>query len=595
MAGPEVTAALKLRDDMSPALARAGHNVGGFESVVKGATATMLGFLGADVVRNIGSFVGGSLDAIAASDKLSKQTEAAIRSTGGAAHVTAADVDRLAQSLEGLTSVDDKAIRNGENLLLTFTNIQNKAGKGNDVFDQATKIMTDMSVALGSDAASSAIQLGKALNDPIEGVTALRRVGVSFSETQLDQIKKLQQSGDLMGAQKVILAELTKEFGGSGAAMGSSAAGMKARIADMVEDVQRSLGQLLLPLLGKLVPYLKGAADAATDWFKNNGPLVDQIAGFVGGALSQMFDLLKQAFDWMKANQDVMKAAAIGFAAVGVAIGVSLVPSLLATAAAGFAAMIPLLPLYALILGIGAVVGLLAYAWINNFGDIQGKTETVWAVVQPVLQGAWSWISEYLPPALSTLGKIFGAVFGFVGAYVYSQAIFIASSIRTIVATFENVIGFVQAMPGRIQGAIGSLGSLLYRAGIDLVVGLWNGITAQWGRLIGNLWNLVRQLPDPLKEFLGIHSPSTLMMEVGRNYVAGLEHGITSSWPGLTRRVGDLGAPALAGIGSGAAGGSTSGVRDVHVHIADGAFIDGHGIDLLTRKIVERVQSSTGT
>jgi hypothetical protein len=88
VAGPEVTAALKLRDDMSGPLRDAGNNVGGFSSIIRGATATALGFLGADVIRNVGTFITGSLEASAAADKLNKQTEAVIKSTGGAAGVT---------------------------------------------------------------------------------------------------------------------------------------------------------------------------------------------------------------------------------------------------------------------------------------------------------------------------------------------------------------------------------------------------------------------------------------------------------------------------------------------------------------------------
>jgi hypothetical protein len=71
--------------------------------------------------------------------------------------------------------------------------VRNETGKGNDIFTQATKVVTDMSVALGQDGTKSAIQLGKALNDPIKGVTALARVGVTFTQGQKDQIKTLEE------------------------------------------------------------------------------------------------------------------------------------------------------------------------------------------------------------------------------------------------------------------------------------------------------------------------------------------------------------------------------------------------------------------
>src|SRR5258708_1908746 len=72
-------------------------------------------------------------------------------------------------------------------------------------------------------------QLVKALNDPIHGVTSLMRVGVTFTAQQKEQIKTLVDTGHTMDAQKVILAELTKEFGGSAAAQAT--ASDKAKVA----------------------------------------------------------------------------------------------------------------------------------------------------------------------------------------------------------------------------------------------------------------------------------------------------------------------------------------------------------------------------
>ena len=147
--------------------------------------------------------------------KVAAQTNAVLKSTGKAAHVSAKQVEDMAESLMTMSGVDDELIQQGENLLLTFKNIRNETGRGNDIFDQATKAMLDMSVALGQDATSSAIQLGKALNDPVKGVTALRRVGVSFTAAQIKQIKTLVATGKTLQAQKLILRELNQEFGGS--------------------------------------------------------------------------------------------------------------------------------------------------------------------------------------------------------------------------------------------------------------------------------------------------------------------------------------------------------------------------------------------
>jgi phage-related minor tail protein len=138
-----------------------------------------------------------------------KQLEQVIKSTGEAAGVSAQQAKDLAGSLSLVTNFGDDAIESGESLLLTFTGI------GKDVFPRATETMLDMSQALGQDMKSSAVQLGKALNDPINGMTALSRVGVSFTDQQKEMITTMQEAGDVAGAQGVILDELSKEFGGS--------------------------------------------------------------------------------------------------------------------------------------------------------------------------------------------------------------------------------------------------------------------------------------------------------------------------------------------------------------------------------------------
>jgi hypothetical protein len=175
--------------------------------------------------------------------RVGRLTEAVIKSTGGAAGVSAKQVDALAASLSKVAGVDDELIQSGENVLLTFTSIRNQVGAGNDVFNRATATALDMSVALGTDLQGSVIQLGKALNDPVQGMTALSRVGVSFTAQQKEQVKALQESGDLLGAQKVILGEVNREFGGAAAA-GATAT---AKLGVSVGNLKESLGTLLLP------------------------------------------------------------------------------------------------------------------------------------------------------------------------------------------------------------------------------------------------------------------------------------------------------------------------------------------------------------
>jgi hypothetical protein len=242
-----------------------------------------------------GALLGGGLiagfralyDAAAESQRIGRLTTQVIQSTGGAAGVSAKQVSDLANAIARKTGVDDEAIQSGENLLLTFTNIRNEAGKGNDVFSQATSIITDMSVALGQDMKSSAIQVGKALNDPIKGVTALQRVGVSFTASQKEQIATLVESGRTMEAQKLILSELTKEFGGAAEAAATPFDKLKVTLGNLAED----LGGRLVPvvdalanfLMNDLIPAAQGlgpAFDLGLDVLKGVASAAGTVLGF---------------------------------------------------------------------------------------------------------------------------------------------------------------------------------------------------------------------------------------------------------------------------------------------------------------------------
>lgn len=208
-----------------------------------------------------------AFQAAAESAKIGRETERVIRTTGAAAWTSASQVTALAGAISDKTGVDDEAIQSGANLILTFTRVRNEVGKGNDVFDQATKLALDMSTALGTDMSGASIQLGKALNDPIKGLTALSKAGVSFTAQQKEQIQGFVDSGNILEAQKVILAEVGKEFGGAAEAAGTP-----------LDKLMVKVGNLEEALGANLIPAVDAVASAIGD---NMGPAFDAASGFV--------------------------------------------------------------------------------------------------------------------------------------------------------------------------------------------------------------------------------------------------------------------------------------------------------------------------
>lgn len=210
------------------------------------------------------------------------QTGAALKSTGGAAHVTMRHIQALSQAILNKSGIDDQAVQSGANMLLTFTNIRNEAGKSNKIFDAATQAVADMSTAMQGGAIPSAeqmrktsIQVGKALNDPIKGITALKRVGVTFTDQQKDQIKALMKSGKRLDAQKLILKELNKEFGGSATAAGKTLPGQLSKLKESVAGAGASILRNFMPAIHGIIDKIQIAAN----WFSKLSPGVKKIVG----------------------------------------------------------------------------------------------------------------------------------------------------------------------------------------------------------------------------------------------------------------------------------------------------------------------------
>ena len=101
-----------------------------------------------------------------------------LQSTGGAAGMTKDALIKMANELQKVTLFGDETTIAAQALMLTFTKI------GKDVFPDAIMGAMNMSAALKTDLNTSTLMLGKALNDPIAGITALTRSGVQFTEEQ---------------------------------------------------------------------------------------------------------------------------------------------------------------------------------------------------------------------------------------------------------------------------------------------------------------------------------------------------------------------------------------------------------------------------
>lgn len=262
----------------------AGKKSGGrFSAGFKAAAA---GAIGAAVAAKTIGFLKDATAEAREAQKVGAITNQIIKQTGGIANVSAAGVSKLADSLSRKTGIDDEAIQSGSNMLLTFKNVRNEVGKGNAVFTRATQAAVDLSIQFGGiDSASK--QLGKALNDPIKGTTALSKAGVTFTDQQKEQIRTLVQSGDVLGAQKIILAEVESQVGGVAAASATSG-----------EKLTQAFGRFKESIGASLIPAIDGFNNKMVSLFgflEKNRPVAIGLAVVVGGILAGAFAFLAVA------------------------------------------------------------------------------------------------------------------------------------------------------------------------------------------------------------------------------------------------------------------------------------------------------------
>lgn len=165
-------------------------------------------------------------------EKAAAQLDATLKSTGRYTPELSQAMLDYSNALQKTTAFEDDAITGAQALLLTFTKV------GGDIFPRATEAILDMATAMGTDLKSATLSVGKALNDPIKGMAALGRSGVQFTEIQKELVENMVATGDVVGAQTVILKELETQFGGSAEAA-------KETLGGALQSLQNTMGNLL--------------------------------------------------------------------------------------------------------------------------------------------------------------------------------------------------------------------------------------------------------------------------------------------------------------------------------------------------------------
>jgi hypothetical protein len=339
------------------------------------------------------------------------------------ARMTFDEIVKLGDKLSRTTLFTHEQINTVDAMLLTFTHISK------DIFPEATVAVANLGQKFGSlDSAS--IQVGKALQDPISGVTALRRVGVMLTDQQEKQIKKFVEQGDIVKAQKIILGELETEFGGLAEAMGKTATGKMTILKHTFDEMLETVGANFIPIISTLAdkalplldnalaviaPIAKIVGDSLGTFVKNlqlginpitafqilltqllPPAMVTTLMGIVAGVRSFLKSIkptIDQVTAWLSQNVQLKDV----LIAVGIAIASVVIPAILGVVAT-------MAPIIAAFVALVAIVALVRRVWETNWGGIRTTLTAFWeGTAKPALAQLWAWLQVKIPAAIQTL------------------------------------------------------------------------------------------------------------------------------------------------------------------------------------------------
>jgi hypothetical protein len=429
-----------------------GHNRrahGSFLELVGGLGAANLAADGVEkTLEGLHKVIETGIDRAKDDAQINSQLAAGLTSTGGAAGTTVKGMDDLAESIARMSGQSADSIGKTESLLLTFTNIKNVGP--DKIFDETTLAAANMAARFGGDATQSAVQLGKALNDPVKGMTALRRVGVSFTADQTAQVKALQASGDMMGAQKIILGELNTEFGNSAKAAGQTLPGAMARAKESFEEMSGKVVSALLPaitpifskmvdLFQSMAPHIEKFADMLASGLEKIGPILAPI----GAAISQAF-----------------KAAEPALASFG-GMFKQLEPTL--------AQLIPVVanviqqisPFGIILKALGPVLPQIASTVVTLAQTLGGDLATVLQMLAPILAQVVQTLAGALSGAIVALLPAVSQLAGVVGQVLVAAVTAVAPLLKPLASLISEILGAVVPLIPPILGLVSALLPLL--------------------------------------------------------------------------------------------------------------------------------------
>lgn len=228
----------------------------------------------------LAAFFGGQAILKAAGDQIQalSRLDAVLRATGGAAGFTTRQMADTAGALQKVTLFGDEVTNAAQAILATFTNIRGP------VFERTIELAQDMASLFEGDLSAAATTLGRALNDPVNQLTLLKRQGITLDDAFVKQIQDMVKEGKGIEAQVRILNLLEARFKGVARAVAETPIGRLGQLKNAIGDLGENIGVGFLQRITTIFGDLTSISERL-------GPIALQIGAAFGDALTTVGDL----------------------------------------------------------------------------------------------------------------------------------------------------------------------------------------------------------------------------------------------------------------------------------------------------------------
>lgn len=557
-----------------------GKGVTGAIAGIQNLGAKLLGFgalvAGAFVVREVIQFGRSAIEAAegvqVANDRLRAVADATQVFGAETAKVTGRLIE-FAEAQEMVIGQDAEVIKGVQATLLSFKDLSKSAGEVGGNFDRATKAAFDMGAVLQKDAASQAMALAKALEDPVKGVTALRKAGTLFTEQQREQIKTMVESGNLLGAQNLILAEVESQYGGAAEATAT----WSQKFALAVDNVKEAAGKSLLPIFEQFAEFMVTEVfPPVTKFFEEDFPgildalmpiVTDVVEGFteIGDAIKDFLDipadvsLLEGLLDtlgsvkdnptfqgYVEAVRDAIADMAPDAKDAVIELGnlaTAMKPAVTDAFKDGAGAIGDVL---SILTNLSSIIRVLTGQDMAEVDTAVEKNEASWTRLIPVIgsylgeDGILAQVAsafEFMADKISEQAPQFELFWDSMRLMVETGSANILAAIQGTFATMGTVFSNAFAMILEQVGIwltnwnMAIINTPLYQTALTVMTNFWTGLQEMWTVIYG--WLTLK--PEEIRASFG--NAGELLLQVGKDIINGLWNGLKAAWVAVEKWV----------------------------------------------------------